>query len=191
MHRLLIDLGQNSYGNKFSKLLRAEKGGPGSGSFNHAGILGHQGGSAPGKVSLSQHAVQRMKERKKFKSVRAALKKLDGAILPEREWYCEIYMGDKLDGYLVGAGGTVKTVLGTWYNPANLKGMAISVKAMGVKLDLQSSVQAALDNLTQEMLDAFFTDSKVTLQEFKDSWDVYTLSGLATLLLIQENEDYH
>ena len=173
------------------KIIIKSKGGPGSGYYEHDGREGQLGGSSPGKVSLSHHAVQRMKERKKFSSVRAALKKLDGAILPEGEWYCELWRNAQLDGYLVGIGGTVKTVLGSWYNPANLKGMEISAKAMGVKLDLQSSIQAALDNLTQEMLDAFFIDSKVDLQEFKDSWDVYTLSGLTTLLLIQDQTNEH
>jgi len=98
------------------------KGGPGSGNWGHVGVPGNRGGSAPGtgspsaKVRLSRHAFQRMKERRKFKSVEDALTGLEGKDLPEEKWYKELRFRGKLDGFIVGEGPVVKTVLDKWYN---------------------------------------------------------------------------
>lgn len=166
------------------------KGGLGSGHHGHAGLPGQIGGSAPGKVSLSSHAVQRMRERKKYSSVRSTLKKLDGAMVPEGDWYCTLYHNDKLDGYIVGTGRVVKTVLGSWYEPENLKGIAIAVKEQGTYLDFRASVQWQLEQLTQADIDNFCQGlglDVMELQEFKSGWKDYSINGLTTLLMLRED----
>jgi len=112
------------------------EGGPGSGNFAHKGIPGQRGGSVSQRgvaeppsegVRLTRHALARMRERGKFQSVRETMKQLEGKQTPEGPWFCEMQRKGKLDGYLVGEDGVVKTVLGSWYNPANLKGEAVSL----------------------------------------------------------------
>jgi hypothetical protein len=175
------------------KIKVRRKGGPGSGHHGHAGLPGQVGGSAPGKVSLSNHAVQRMKERKKYSSVRNTLKKLDGASVPEGEWYCTLYHNDKLDGYLVGVGRVVKTVLGSWYEPENLKGMSIAVKAATMtSIDIRESVAWQLQQLTEADVEKYCSEigaEPMTVQEFKAAWNDYSLNGLTALLLLKESSD--
>lgn len=175
------------------KLKRSTKGGLGSGHHGHAGLPGQIGGSAPGKVSLSSHAVQRMRERKKYSSVRSTLKKLDGAMVPDGDWYCTLYHNDKLDGYLVGTGRVVKTVLGSWYEPENLKGMAIAVKAATMtSIDIRESVAWQLQQLTQADVDNFSAEmglDAMELQEFKAGWKDFSINGLTALLLLTGDAD--
>lgn len=108
----------------------AVEGGPGSGNFGHAGVKGQIGGSTaspggsglPQKVRLSRHAFQRMAERRKFQSVKSALQTLESKETPPGDWHMTLKRGGKVDGYLAGTDGIVKTVLGAWYKAEKLSG---------------------------------------------------------------------
>ena len=117
-------------------LAETPRGGAGSGNFGHPGRPGQVGGSAPGggggvvsshvqNVQLSRHAFLRMKERKKFQSVHQALQQLRQVAVPDNDWHMAVKRGAKVDCYLAGNDGVVKTVLGGWYNPAKLTGVAV------------------------------------------------------------------
>jgi hypothetical protein len=97
------------------------------GKFTTKGGVG--GGSAAPvnvqNVQLSRHAFQRMKERKKFQSVHTALQQLRQVAVPNGEWHMAVRRGNKVDCYLAGNDGVVKTVLGGWYNSAKLGGVAV------------------------------------------------------------------
>jgi len=131
-----------------------------------------------------------MRERKKYSSVRSTLKKLDGTMVPDGDWYCTLYHNEKLDGYLVGTGRVIKTVLGSWYEPENLRGISIAVKAMqNLQPNIRESVQWQLEQLTQTDVDKFCQElglEAMDLQEFKDSWKDFSVNGLTALLLLGE-----
>lgn len=122
----------------------AVEGGPGSGNWGHAGIPGNVGGSAArsgpviaqatpsekvrkartafNNIWVSPHAKKRTAERRKYQSVKAAVDRLRRMETPPGEWHMTLTRRGKLDGYLVGVDGVVKSVLGAWYKKANLKG---------------------------------------------------------------------
>ena len=98
---------------------------PQTGQFTTAGGGGSAAPVHVQNVQLSRHAFQRMKERRKFQSVHAALQQLRQVSVPNGEWHMAVRRGNKVDCYLAGNDGVVKTVLGGWYNSAKLGGVAV------------------------------------------------------------------
>jgi hypothetical protein len=92
------------------------KGGVGGGSAAHAHVQ---------NVQLSRHAFKQMWERKKGRYVQVALQQLQTINVPRTEWHMTVQEAGKVRCYLAGVDGIVKTVLGPWYNPTKLTGVAV------------------------------------------------------------------
>jgi hypothetical protein len=60
---------------------------PQTGQFTTAGGAGGAGTAHVQNVQLSRHAFQRMKERRKFQSVHAALQQLQQVSVPNGDWH--------------------------------------------------------------------------------------------------------
>ena len=79
---------------------------------------------------MSRHAWERTKERHMYSHVKHGLKALREAALPEGDWYGVMERGGKRQGFLVGTGFVIKTVLGPWYKESKLRGLAVALKGI-------------------------------------------------------------
>lgn len=141
------------------------EGGPGSGNAGHKSAKGQRGGSLGGtggglskKVRLSRHAQQRTRERRKYQSVKKTMASLQGKTMPEKDWFVSMSRKGKVDGFLVGIDGIVKTVLGSWGKP---RGQQIVLEAESMQRDraliegvadtisLTRSIKWQFDNMTR------------------------------------------
>ena len=172
-----------------------EEGGPESGNRGHAGVKGSVGGSAPGggaatpQVRLTRHAFERTAERHKFGPVKRAMRALEGKATPQGQWYAEMRRGDALDGYLVGEDGVVKTVLGGWYNRANLRGEQVLLEAVmteaASQLSVIKSIKYHLALLTPNEAWLFCDEAgieRMTPAELGEWWRDWTWDGLLQLM---------
>lgn len=157
---------------------------------------GGGGAASAAEVKLSYHAFQRMRERNKYRGVRETLGKLTGTQTPSGPWYCQMSHKGRLDGWLVGDDGIVKTVLGAWYNRAKLGGLEVvlaEAKANTSRPSVRRSIQWQLDNLTPEIA-AKVCDlggvKALSAAALRAGWQDWTLDGLESLLLARsEVED--
>lgn len=152
--------------------------------------------ATPAEIRLSHHAFQRMAERKKYSSVKQTLRKLIGQPTPPGEWYVAMKRNGALDGYLVGVDGVVKTVLGSWYNPAKLTGVEVPLTeaATESKLSLRRSIAWQLDNLTQAIVTTFCEIAgreAMTPETFRTWWADWTPDGLECLLIARSEAEDH
>jgi hypothetical protein len=167
---------------------RVPAGSPDGGQF----VATPGSGGAP---RLSHHAFERMRERGKYAGVKDALRQLAGKPTPEGDWFCPMARKGKLDGYLVGADGVVKTVLGPWYDPAKLRGLEVALAKMAEtsRLDIRRSIQWQLDNLTPAMavlVCGYAGLPAMPDAELRATWQDWTADGLERLLIARsEVED--
>lgn len=172
---------------------RVPAGSPAGGQFAPVGAA-----AVLSQVKLSHHAFVRMQERHKYRSVSETLKRLAGMRTPDEDWYITMRRGEKLDGYLVGTDGIVKTVLGAWYDPGKLHGQEVLLaEEQTSTFGLRKSIEWQLDNLTDAIVAAFCTIAgmpRMSVAEFVSAWKLewhdYTPDGLQCLLIARsEVED--
>ena len=168
-----------------------------SGNFGHQGQPGHVGGSGAGVpgVELTRHAFARMKERRKYDSVKRATRALDNVVVPEGDWYMTMTRKGRPDGFLVGTGRAVKTILPQQYKKEKLRGpdMADTVtmeEAEGdtTRIDARASIEYQFANMTNEQAALFCQIAELppmTVEALADWWQDWTMDGLAQLLFVQ------
>jgi len=175
-----------------------EVGGPGSGNWGHRSQKGQRGGSLPGSsglsksVRLSRHAYERMQERRKYQSVQATLDRLQEADVPDDDWYVEMRRQGKVDGYMVGVDGVVKTVLGSWYNPQKLSADKTQVYVEAARRgpqrpQLEKSLRWHLDNMTDEIAakhsEIVGIEPTLRAKEFVEQFEDRTWKGLIGMIV--------
>jgi len=149
------------------------------------------GGATMRDVSLSHHAFERIGERHKFASVKRTLLVLKDKPVPQGDWYATMRKGERVDGYIVGTDGVIKTVLGGWYDKNKLRGSALAEAEHEGYISVERSVRWQLEHLTDEQAAEWCSIVGVerkTAKALADGWEDWTWEGLMGLLAVTQEE---